>query len=230
MSIRPITYIKMQTQSKLATVMSQLFPMFVGTVTLSVKEIVANKELIINALQHLADTKRGGTKFLSYCEDKGLVPQHSEYYTERNSIYAYDSSDMIWKWFSDNFLSLTFVKGEGQHFSEHPIHHVICVATAITKLYSRLRMELTVTEEEQDIVHSLKYRFEHWGVNSQNQTEFIIGLDEISIIQRLLQEYNADTSWLSLNLPEERFFWINETAKRINLNILGCLEYVNTLV
>jgi hypothetical protein len=187
--------------------------------TLNLKEIVANKAVVIYALQHLA--KSFGSPLLD--NHKELIVGSSQC-----GVVAHNQTE-LWKWFSDNFLSLTFVKGNGVHFSEHPIHRIICVATAITKLYSRLHIESTVTEEEQDIIHSLKYKFEQWG-HSQSQTEFVIGLDEISIMQRLLQEYNADTSWLSLNLPEERFFWINETTKRINLNILGCLEYVNTLV
>ena len=213
----------MQTQSKLATVMSQLFPFFNGTVTLSVKEIVANKSLICKAIY----------EFKIKCDvvnqlgkDLGIDNETLRIF---NTCQGREES-YVWKWFSDNFLSLTFVKGGGQHFSEHPIHRVICIATAITNLYSRLLMESTVTEEEQDIVHSLKYRFEQWGHSGDFGSNFNIGLDEISIIQRLMQEYNADTTWLSLNLPEERFYWINETVKRINLNILGCLDYVNTLV
>lgn len=209
-----------QNPSKLATVMLQLFPFFTGTVNLSVKEIVANKQLIISALQSFA----GKINSRSLCIDNGKL------YANEKGFFIGGCSDEryseIWKWFSDNFLSLTFVKGEGLHFSEHPIHRVICVATAITKLYSRFGYVSRLSLEQLDAIHNLKYNFEQWGQFAVN-VDFSITLEEVALMQQLLTEWR-DESIVSCNKSEQ--VWIKATIERIEMNLVNCLEYVNSIV
>lgn len=64
----------MKNPSKLATVMLQLFPMFAGAVSLSVKEIIANKDLILLSFKQFA--KRNETK--SVCVKNGKLYINSQ--------------------------------------------------------------------------------------------------------------------------------------------------------
>ena len=213
----------MTQMSPLAIVISQLFPMFLGTVTLSVKEITTNKNLIVAALRQL--------QIKLNCND--FCIDNSRLYAKENVLR---SDETLWQWFADNFLSLTFVKEEGVHFSEHPVHRVIVVASSITKLYNRFQLASEVTDEEQDTIHSLKHKFEDWGHGDEFGTTFNISLEEIAIMQRLLTEYYAHKQYsnvLDVSNTEPSQYWILNTRNRIKMNIEDCIEdcikYLNTL-
>jgi hypothetical protein len=210
--------------SPLAAVIPQLFPFLVGG-TLNLKEIVANKAVIIKALQQLA------TKL----QTKNLTIDNGKLYSGNGCCVADTSNkgeEATWKWFADNFLSLTFVKGEG-YGQELPIHTTILVATAVTKLYSRFNIASALTDEQQDAIHTLKHKFDMWMCNGCNNDGFTISLKEVALMQQILIEYktsgnpNFDLSVLK-NRPNQE--WVANTVTRIDNNIESCLSYLETLV
>jgi hypothetical protein len=207
--------------SKLSTVMSQLFPFFMGG-TLNLKEIVSNKAVIIAAIRALA-VKMQTTNLII---DNGKLYAGTEDY----DLYVFEKDEQLWKWFNINFLSICFSKGGKQPFHQHPIHLCLQIATAITKLYNRFQIN-TFLVEELDIIHSLKHKFEEWGHSGEFDSGFIILLEEIAIMQRLLTEYNEVVRYSPMIQGiEQNQYWIANTKSRIDNSITSCLEYVNTLV
>ncbi len=202
--------------------MSQLFPFFMGG-TLNLKEIVANKDLVIQALQALA----------LKMETKGFVVDNGRLYSTDNlqlqGQLVFEDRVKLWKWFSDNFLSLTFVKGEG-YGQEQIIHTTILVATAVTKLYSRFRIASALTDEQQDAIHSLKHKFEAWMCDGRNSDEFTITLEEVALMQQILLEWNSMKGFVVFDNENPSHFWILNTISRIDNNIQCCLSYLETVV
>ena len=97
----------METQSNLATVMSQLFPMFVGG-TLNLKEIVDNKDLIATAIFSVSEKaekvegkRPNENKTGNYIESGVFIAG-----VFRSTDYRPYCKETAWKWFSDNFLSM----------------------------------------------------------------------------------------------------------------------------
>ncbi len=203
--------------------MSQLFPFLVGG-TLNLKEIVSNKDLVIQALQNLA----------LKMETKSFVSDNGKLYSTDNlqlqGQLVFEDRVKLWKWFSDNFLSLTFVKGEVYGLQENPIHTTILVATAVTKLYSRFRIASSFTDEQQDAIHSLKHKFDMWMCDGRNNNEFTISLEEVALMQQILLGWNSMKGFVVFNNENPSHFWIANTVSRIDNNIQCCLSYLQTLV